>query len=126
MTIRSEIGAIADVVAPIEGEPVVLKHLPNSFVQTDLEERLNSLDTMNLVLAGFITQMCVNSTAHGAFNLGFAPTVVANPTATRSLKSAGARTLSAAQVPHGALASTRDLCAAVADEVTSYLAVQGE
>ena len=32
-----------------------------------------------------MTHMCVNSTARGAFNLGYAPTVVAGATATRAL-----------------------------------------
>lgn len=120
--IRAEIGAIADVVAPLDAEPVVVKHYPNSFVQTDLEERLRALGITNVVLAGFMTHMCVNSTAHGAFNLGFAPTVVASATATRGLTSVGGRDLTAEQVHHGALASTRDLYAAVVDDVASYLA----
>jgi len=120
--IRTDIGAIADVVAPIDSEPVVVKHYPNSFVQTDLEERLKALDIKQVVLAGFMTHMCVNSTAHGAFNLGFAPTVVASATATRGLTSVGGRALSADEVHHGALASTRDLYAAVVDDVASYLA----
>jgi len=32
-----------------------------------------------------MTHMCVNSTAGGAFNLGYRPTVVASATATRNL-----------------------------------------
>ena len=35
--------------------------------------------------------MCINSTAHSGFNLGYAATVVANATATRALKTATAR-----------------------------------
>ena len=49
----------------------------------DLNDRL--APGSNLVLAGFMTHMCINSTARGAFNLGFAPTVVAAATATRDL-----------------------------------------
>jgi nicotinamidase-related amidase len=33
-----------------------------------------------------MTHMCVNSTARGAFNLGYAPTVVANATATGDIE----------------------------------------
>ena len=36
-----------------------------------------------------MTHMCVNSTARGAFNLGYAPTVVAAATATRALPGLG-------------------------------------
>ena len=83
--IRAEIGQIVDRVAPQGDETVVVKNFPNSFVQTDLDERLKAVGARNLLLAGFMTHMCVNSTARGAFNLGYAPTVVANATATRAL-----------------------------------------
>jgi nicotinamidase-related amidase len=115
--INDHIGAIADIVAPIEGEPVITKNFPNSFVQTDLDEQLKAKGVKNIILAGFMTHMCVNSTAHGGFNLGYAPTVVASATATRPLQAANGKVLSAQEVHDGALASTRDLYAAVADSV---------
>jgi nicotinamidase-related amidase len=83
--VRAEIGQIVDRVAPQGDEPVVVKEFPNSFVQTDLDERLRAASAHHLILAGFMTHMCVNSTARGAFNLGYAPTVVAAATATRAL-----------------------------------------
>jgi nicotinamidase-related amidase len=83
--IRAEIGQIVDRVAPQGEETVVVKNFPNSFVQTDLDDRLKAAGARNLLLAGFMTHMCVNSTARGAFNLGYAPTVVASATATRAL-----------------------------------------
>ncbi|WP_412536275.1 cysteine hydrolase family protein [Marinobacter sp. MIT932201] len=116
--INDHIGAIADVVAPIEGEPVITKNFPNSFVQTDLDEQLKAKGVKNIILAGFMTHMCVNSTAHGGFNLGYTPTVVASATATRPLQAANGKVLSAQEVHDGALASTRDLYAAVVDSVS--------
>jgi nicotinamidase-related amidase len=83
--IRAEIGQIVDRVAPQGDEPVIVKSFPNSFVQTDLDERLKAAGARDLLLVGFMTHMCVNSTARGAFNLGYAPTVVASATATRAL-----------------------------------------
>jgi nicotinamidase-related amidase len=83
--IRAEIGQIVDRVAPEGDEAVIVKNFPNSFVQTDLDDRLKAAGARNLLLAGFMTHMCVNSTARGAFNLGYAPTVVASATATRAL-----------------------------------------
>jgi nicotinamidase-related amidase len=83
--IRAEIGQIVDRVAPQGDETVIVKNFPNSFVQTDLDDRLKAAGASNLLLAGFMTHMCVNSTARGAFNLGYAPTVVASATATRPL-----------------------------------------
>ena len=83
--VRAEIGQIAEQVAPEGDEPVIVKGFPNSFVQTELDDRLKDIGAQNLVLTGFMTHMCVNSTARGAFNLGYAPTVVAGATATRAL-----------------------------------------
>jgi nicotinamidase-related amidase len=83
--IRAAIGQIVDQVAPEGDEPVIVKHFPNSFVQTELDDLLKASPAHNLLLAGFMTHMCVNSTARGAFNLGYAPTVVASATATRAL-----------------------------------------
>lgn len=115
--VNDHIGAIADIVAPKEGEPIITKNFPNSFVQTDLDEQLKAEGVKNIILAGFMTHMCVNSTAHGGFNLGYAPTVVASATATRPLEAANGKVLSAQEVHDGALASTRDLYAAVVDSV---------
>ena len=64
---------------------MIVKQFPDAFVQTELHDRLQAGSAHNLLLAGFMTHMCVNSTARGAFNLGYAPTVVAGATATRAL-----------------------------------------
>ncbi len=106
-------GAIVDRVAPRDGEPVVVKAYPNSFVQTDLEQHLKGLGATNLVLAGFMTHMCVNSTARGAFNLGYAPTVVAAATATRALPGVGDVEVPAAALQSASLAALSDLFAVV-------------
>ena len=115
--VRAEIGAISDEVAPIIGEPVITKNYPNAFIQTDLDQQLKAAGVKNIVLAGFMTHMCINSTAHGGFNLGYAPTVVASTTATRPLQAANGKLLSAQEVLDGAIASTRDLYAAIVDKV---------
>ncbi|KWX57613.1 cysteine hydrolase family protein [Mycobacterium sp. NAZ190054] len=111
--VTAEIGAIVDRVAPRGDEPVVVKNYPNSFVQTDLDERLKAVNASNLVLAGFMTHMCVNSTARGAFNLGYAPTVVASATATRALPGVGDQTVPAPAVQSASLAAVADLFAVV-------------
>lgn len=107
--IGADIGAIVDRVAPRGDEPVIVKQFPNSFVQTDLNERLTALGASNLVLAGFMTHMCVNSTARGAFNLGYSPTVVAAATATRALPGLNDATVPAAAVQTASLAAIADL-----------------
>ena len=83
--ITAAIGQISDEVAPRDGEPVITKNYPNAFIKTDLEKQLRDAGISKLVLAGFMTHMCINSTARGAFNLGFEPTIVGAATATRNL-----------------------------------------
>lgn len=115
--IEGESGAIVASVAPREGEPVVVKQFPNSFVQTDLDDRLKGHNASNLVLAGFMTHMCVNSTARGAFNLGYAPTVVAAATATRTLAGPGSAPVPATVMQSASLAAMSDLFAVVVPDV---------
>jgi nicotinamidase-related amidase len=110
--VRGESGAIVERVAPREGEQIVIKNYPNAFVGTDLQERLTG-SPQNLLLAGFMTHMCVNSTARGAFNLGYAPTVVASATATRALPGLGDATVSADAQQAASLAALADLFAVV-------------
>lgn len=106
--VRAEIGAIVDRVAPRDGEPVIVKNYPNSFTATDLNDRL--APGSNLVLAGFMTHMCVNSTARGAFSLGHSPVVVADATATRALPGAdGGEPVAAGALQAASLAAIADL-----------------
>ncbi|MFJ8648881.1 cysteine hydrolase family protein [Streptomyces sp. NPDC093546] len=116
--IRAEIGAISPEVAPVEGEPVVVKRFPNAFHDTELEKTLRDLGAgPDLVLAGFMTHMCVTFTAQGAFNLGYRPTVVAEATATRSLPAPDGTALPAEVLHNAALTTIGDLFGPVARRV---------
>ncbi|MER5309470.1 isochorismatase family protein [Streptomyces sp. NPDC002773] len=118
--IRAEIGAISDEVAPIEGEKVVVKQFPNAFHATDLEETLKDLGVGvggDLVIAGFMTHMCVLFTAQGAFNLGYRPTVVAEATATRPLEAPDGTVLPSAALQTASLTTVADLFGTVARTV---------
>ena len=120
--VTAEIGQISNEVAPKNGEAVITKNYPNAFIATPLEAQLKALGIENLVLAGFMTHMCINSTARGAFNLGFKPTVVASACATRSLIGANGKTIDAQTMHEAALAAVRDLFAVVVDDVASLKA----
>jgi nicotinamidase-related amidase len=111
--VRAPIGTIADVVAPAVGEKVITKAYPSSFEQTDLDAELKRLGVTDLVLAGFMTHVCVNSTARAAFNHGYRTTVVGNATATRSLANPTGGTLSAQELHNGALTALSDIFAIV-------------
>lgn len=117
--VNGESGAIVSRVAPRDGEPVVVKNYPNSFVDTPLDEHLKSVGAQNLVIAGFMTHMCINSTARGAFNLGYAPTVVAGATATRALPGVDGGAIPAATVQGASLAALADLFAVVVPDTAA-------
>ena len=120
--VTAEIGQISAEVAPKNGENVITKNYPNAFIATPLEAQLKALGIENVVLAGFMTHMCINSTARGAFNLGFKPTVVASACATRSLVGANRKTIDAQTMHEAALAAVRDLFAVVVDDVAGLKA----
>jgi nicotinamidase-related amidase len=112
--VTSPIGQIVDLLAPAQGEPVITKNYPNAFAGTELEALVEKAETKNLILVGFMSHMCVNSTARGAFSLGLNPTVVASATATRALpyKVTG-EVIPASALNAAALAALGDLPAAI-------------
>ncbi|WP_030719263.1 isochorismatase family protein [Streptomyces sp. NRRL S-237] len=116
--IRAEIGRIHPRVAPVEGEAVVVKTVPNGFVDTDLGDHVDAAGHKDVLLAGFMTHMCVTFTAEGAFLRGNRPTVVADACATRPLRTAVAE-VSAEQLHHAALATIADLYGVVVPSVSS-------
>ena len=111
--VRAEIGAIADVVAPRDGEPVIVKAYPSSFEKTNLDEVLKGYGVEELTLAGFMTHVCVNSTARAAFNHGYRPTVVASATATRSLPNPTGGVVEARALHDASLTALNDIFAVV-------------
>ncbi|NUR87134.1 MAG: cysteine hydrolase [Nonomuraea sp.] len=116
--IRADIGRIEPRVAPLDGERVVVKTFPDSFHGTDLLDVLRELDAgPDLVLAGFMTHMCVQFTAQGAFKLGYRPTVVAEACATRSLARPDGAEVPASALHMAALTTIGDLFGVVAARV---------
>ncbi|MFO1154217.1 MAG: cysteine hydrolase family protein [Rhodospirillales bacterium] len=111
--VRAPIGQISDPVKPLPGEPVIVKTKPSSFWETDLDDRLRALGIENLVLCGFMTHVCVNSTARAAFNLGYRTTIVGDATATRDLPGVDGGVVPASVIKAATLAGIRDLFAVV-------------
>ncbi|MGX5774401.1 cysteine hydrolase family protein [Methylorubrum zatmanii] len=117
--VTAPIGQISDEVAPRAGEPIITKGYPSSFVGTDLQAQLETAGVKDVILAGFMTHMCVNSTARSAFNLGFRPTVVASATATRALPGPDGTIVPAAALQAASLAALGDLFAVVAPDAAA-------
>jgi nicotinamidase-related amidase len=76
---------IHDSVAHFVGEPIVYKHYPNSFRETNLLDMLKEWGIERVVITGMMTHMCVDATARAAADLGFKVIVAADACATRDL-----------------------------------------
>lgn len=77
---------IHDSVAHFEGEPLIIKHFPNSFRETRLQDVLQENAIERLVITGMMTHMCVDATARAAADLGYKVLVVEDACATRDLQ----------------------------------------
>jgi nicotinamidase-related amidase len=104
-----------DKVRPIAGEPVVEKRLPSSFTQTTLDEELKRLGRKDLIITGYMTHMCVNSTTRAATEAGYRCTIAADLTATRDLPDGRGGTIPAAAVKAAHLAGLADRFAVVVE-----------
>jgi nicotinamidase-related amidase len=105
-------GAIVDAVAPLAGETVVEKPRPNSFSGTTLAEAVGAPGAP-LIMAGFMTHMCVSSTARAALDLGYQTVIAADACATRDLPKPGGGAIDAASLHEAELAALADRFAGV-------------
>jgi nicotinamidase-related amidase len=93
--------------APRGLEPVVVKHAPGGFTNTELGDVLRQFGIRRLVLGGFMTHMCCDSTARQAVEHGLAVTFLTDGTATRDLALRG-RVVAHADVQAATLAAQAD------------------
>ncbi|MDP3179976.1 MAG: isochorismatase family protein [Spirochaetaceae bacterium] len=57
---------------PVDGrEAIIVKHRPDSFLDTDLEERLRAVGANRVVWMGMMSWMCVDTTVRAAKAKGF-------------------------------------------------------
>jgi nicotinamidase-related amidase len=97
---------------PVDGETLIQKEQPNSFLGTGLAAKLSELGTDRLVVVGMMTSMCVDASVRAALDLGFPVVVVADACAAPDL-SFGERTVDGASVHVAFLAALRDAGAEV-------------
>ena len=101
--------------APGPGEKIIEKELPNAFAKTQLHLALLATERKSLVLAGFMTHMCVSATARAALDHGWFAAVIADATSTRDLPDPlGGAPVPAADVQRASLAALADRFAVVA------------
>src|SRR5208282_5590191 len=89
---------------PQDGETVFQKHYPNCFRETPLLDHLRKHNMRQLVVAGMMTHMCVDTTVRAAFDLQLECTLIHDACATRALSSGGV-TVAAGQVQTSYLAA---------------------
>ena len=80
---------IHESVAPRAGEPVVVKHFPNSFRESNLLDELRRAGAKQLTICGAMSHMCIDATTRAAADLGFDCTVAHDACATRDVEFEG-------------------------------------
>ena len=73
-------------IEPLSSENVIVKHVPNSFHETTLHEKLASLSIKNLIMCGMMTHMCVDTSVRAAKDLGYHVTIISDACATKDLE----------------------------------------
>jgi nicotinamidase-related amidase len=118
----SEGRKIYPLVTPIDGETLITKNFPNSFLNTRLLEILRQQQVTHLVIVGMMTHMCVDATTRAAKDHGFSCTLIHDATATRELTFAEKR-VPASQVQTAFIAALSGICNAVksTDEIIAVL-----
>ena len=101
-------------VQPLADEIVIEKYYPNSFRETNLLDRLQSLEIERLVVSGMMTHMCLDAGVRAAVDLGFKCMVAGDACATKDLAYAG-QVVPAAQVHAAFLAALSAAYAQVVD-----------
>ena len=104
---------IIEQLQPHDGETVITKKHPNSFHDTQLQALITAAQKKQIIFAGFMSHMCVSSTARAAFDLGFDSFVCHDACATRDLPSATRETISAEVMHETAMAALQDRFAAM-------------
>jgi len=99
-------------VRPAAGERVIVKHFPNAFRETGLQAALKELGATQLVFAGMMTHMCVDTTVRAAADLGFQCQLAHDACATRNLQF-GERQVAAGDVQVAYLAALNGSFASV-------------
>jgi nicotinamidase-related amidase len=82
-------------VAPRPGETVIVKHFPNSFRESKLQESLRAAriepnsESGQLTICGAMSHMCIDATTRAAADLGYSCTVAHDACATRDIEFEG-------------------------------------
>ncbi|WP_414049094.1 cysteine hydrolase family protein [Macrococcus animalis] len=101
-------------VKPLDNEPVIIKHTPNSFFNTNLEEKLKQAGVTDLVIVGMMTHMCIDATVRSAMEHGYKVKLANDACATTDLP-IGNTTVAAEDVHNAFMAALNGMYAEVVD-----------
>ncbi|MBT8372025.1 MAG: cysteine hydrolase [Deltaproteobacteria bacterium] len=101
-----------DCIKPLQGEPMIQKHFPNSFRETGLRDELKKKHIKQIVICGAMSHMCVDATTRAAFDYGFNCVVIQDACATKDLEFGG-ETIQAAMVHGSFMAALKSVYARV-------------
>ena len=76
---------ISDRIRPLPEDKVIVKRYPNSFLETELDAHLKSLQVDTLIVCGMMTHMCVDTTVRSAMDYGYQVKLAADACATMDL-----------------------------------------
>ena len=68
-----------------DSDRIFIKHYPNSFRDTGLDEYLQVKGIKNLIICGAMTHMCIDTTVRAGYDLGYNIEVISNGCATKDL-----------------------------------------
>lgn len=110
----AERGQAIEGLSSVDGESIVEKPLPNAFAGTELKSILDEAGNNDLIIIGFMTHMCVSSTARAAIDHGYRVTIDAESCATRDLPDGTGDVVDAATLNRVALTELSDRFAIIA------------
>ena len=77
---------ISDRIKPADSDKIIVKHYPNSFLETELDDYLKTIEADTLIVCGMMTHMCVDTTVRAAMDYGYQVKLVADACATMDLQ----------------------------------------
>lgn len=90
LTINTDGVQIHNDIKPLDTETVIVKHYPNSFYETNLQNKLVENGVTELVVCGMMTHMCIDTTIRAAKDYGYELTLISDGCATKELEWNGA------------------------------------
>jgi nicotinamidase-related amidase len=83
---NSEGAKVHSSVQELEGEPVIIKHQINGFLDTDLKNILDKITVDNVLICGAMSHMCIDAITRAANDFGYNCSIAHDACATLELE----------------------------------------